>query len=472
VLTLTAEPGGTPRRHGPNFDRWSGAMAAIAGVSFVTVLWLGRGMTFFWDEWDFIARRSLGDPSSWWLPHNEHWSTLPILVYRAMVETIGIGSYVPYLAVVGILHLAVVAAVYRLVRLETRSGPLALGAGTLVALLGSGFENLFWGFQTGFVGATAVCLWAMVALHTDERRSARRMATATVLLVLAFATAGVAIAFGFGIGVALLCDPRRRRDALWILIPLVVWGLWYLAVGRAAGGFDGYAIGPETPGVVLHVLLGGFAGAGGSISGLGPQLGIVVIIIVAVVAFVRLRRGTLAPGCVGSIAALAFFYGLLGLTRGATEPEVAANPRFTYESGILLLVGIAALVGPIQWPTRPRARLNWTATAAAVFVLALIFNVRLLLDGREVMLERADFTRALITVELDPGRPATVDPNRSMIVVPAPGLLADVVRRYGSPLTDSLAQDAVRPIPPEALDKARTWLREGPPANIRPGGGA
>jgi hypothetical protein len=454
------------------FDRWSGSMAAIAAVSFGIVLWLGRGMTFFWDEWDFIARRSLGDPSTWWLPHNEHWSTLPILVYRAIVETIGIGSYVPYLAVVGILHLAVVAAVYRLVRLETRSGPVAVGAGTLIALFGSGFENLFWGFQTGFVAATALCLWAMVVLHTEEPRSASRMAAATVLLVLAFATAGVAIAFGFGIGVALLSDPRRHRDATWILIPLAVWGIWYVAIGRTASGFGGYAIGSETPGVVLHVLLGGLANAGGSISGLGPQLGILAIVVIAAVALVQFRRRRLAPGFIGAIAALAFFYGLLGLTRGSAEPEVAANPRFTYESGLLLLVGIAALVGPIRWPTRPQARLTWTASAAAVLVLALVFNLRLLLDGREVMLERADFTRALITAELDPGRPATVDPNRSMIVVPAPALLADVVRRYGSPLTDSLAQDAVRPIPPEALDKARTWLRDGPPPNIRPGGGA
>ena len=312
----------------------------------------------------------------------------------------------------------------------------------------------------------------MVLLHTDERRSARRLAAATFLLIFAFASAGVAIAFGFGIGVQLLCDRRRWRDAMWILIPFVIWGIWYIAFGRSAGGFGGYSIGPETPAIVAHVVVDGFANAGGSISGLGPRLGILATVAVLLDAVVRLRSRTLAPTFAGAIAAIAFFYLLLGVTRGAVEPEVAANPRFTYESGVLLLVGIAALVGPVRLPSRPQPRLAWTAASIAVLVLALVFNVRLLLDGREVMLERADFTRALITVELDPGRPSSVDPNRSLIVVPAPALLEDVVRRYGSPLTDSLAQDAVRPITPEGLDKARTWLRDGPPPNIRPGGGA
>ena len=68
-----------------------------------------------------------------------------------MVETIGIGSYMPYLAVVVGLHLGVAAMVFRLVERRS-SGPWAFLAGTLVAFLGAGFENVLWGFQTGFVG--------------------------------------------------------------------------------------------------------------------------------------------------------------------------------------------------------------------------------------------------------------------------------------------------------------------------------
>ncbi len=65
------------------------------GLSLILIVALGLGMTFFSDEWAFIESRSLGDPSTWLPPHNEHWSTLPIIVYRVVVETVGIGSYVP-----------------------------------------------------------------------------------------------------------------------------------------------------------------------------------------------------------------------------------------------------------------------------------------------------------------------------------------------------------------------------------------
>ena len=107
----------------------------------VRLVYLGLGMTFFADEWAFIESRALADPGTWWAPHNEHWTTLAILVYRALVETVGIGSYVPYLVVVALLHVAVSALCYLL--LERSSGPLfALAGSAIVLVFGSGFENL------------------------------------------------------------------------------------------------------------------------------------------------------------------------------------------------------------------------------------------------------------------------------------------------------------------------------------------
>ncbi|MBA2299210.1 MAG: hypothetical protein H0W22_00370, partial [Chloroflexi bacterium] len=51
----------------------------LALISFVVIVRLGFGMTFFSDEWAFIEGRSLGDPGTWLPPHNEHWTTLSIL---------------------------------------------------------------------------------------------------------------------------------------------------------------------------------------------------------------------------------------------------------------------------------------------------------------------------------------------------------------------------------------------------------
>jgi hypothetical protein len=297
--------------------------------------------------------------------------------------------------------------------------------------------------------------------------SRRRIAIAVILLTAALATAGVAIAFTAAIIVELLLDPRRRRIVPWLLVPIAVWAAWYLSIGRNAAAFGDNSIGLpsflEVPGVVI----GGFSSAAGAISGVGPALGLVVAVALVVAAGWRLvRSGRLAPEFIGPIAGVAVLYAVVGVTRGLTDVGIAVNPRLTYESGVLLLVGAAALLGPIHVPEAGTRRLAILTAAGAVIAISVAFNVRLLLDGRTLFLERADLTRALITVALDPDRPPGVDPNRSLVVVPSPASLQQIVARYGSPLTDALTPNAVRPIPADTLSEARRWLVEGPPANV------
>ncbi|MDT7613404.1 MAG: hypothetical protein QOF00_851, partial [Pseudonocardiales bacterium] len=145
------------------FDRSTVVLVVALAIGLPLLLWLGRGLTFFSDEWAFIESRSLGDPGTWLPPHNEHWSTLPVIAYRLLVETVGLRTYVPYLAVVVALHGLVVTLVFVAVRRS--SGPFAAVAVAILLLCyGSGFENLYWGFQTGFVGATAFGVAALLAL--------------------------------------------------------------------------------------------------------------------------------------------------------------------------------------------------------------------------------------------------------------------------------------------------------------------
>ncbi len=69
-------------------------------------------------------------------------------------------------------------------------------------------------------------------------------------------------------------------------------------------------------------------------------------------------------------------------------------------------------------------------------------------------------TRALVTVALEP-LPSTVDPKRSLVLVPSPEALHRIVERYGDPRIDHLVPRSVRPIPPEVLAEARRRLIEG-----------
>ena len=67
-------------------------------------------------------------------PFNEHWLGVQIVVYRLMLQTFGLGTYMPYLAVLAALHVVVVLEVYAIARRS--SGPwIAAMAGDRPGLL-------------------------------------------------------------------------------------------------------------------------------------------------------------------------------------------------------------------------------------------------------------------------------------------------------------------------------------------------
>jgi hypothetical protein len=438
-------------------DRSTVALVVALVIGLPLLLWLGRGMTFFSDEWAFIEIRSLGDPGTWLPPHNEHWSTLPVIAYRLLVETVGLRTYVPYLAVVVALHGLVVVLTF--VAIRRSSGPLAAVAVAILLLLyGSGFENLYWGFQTGFVGATAAGIAALLAL---DRRDERGRWGVAVLLTIGLATAGVALAFCVAVAVESVVARRLRTMFVPLAIPAGIYAAWFVTFGRF-GVRSGTAIGPSALVDVPSAIITGFSNAAGAISGLGPTLGIVPVVGIGLWAVVRLWRDRRLPSrFVGCIAGIVTLYGLIGLTRSHDFAGIIDYTRYTYVSGILLLIALGSLAGPIRIPEERRRRLLTLVPLGGLLAAALVFNARLLLDGRDLFLLRAARTRALITVAMERPLPATTDPNRSLVLVPSPALLETLLARYGSPLSDALVPGAVEPLPPDLLATARKGLAEG-----------
>ena len=82
-----------------------------------------------------------------------------------------------------------VLEVYLLAR---RSAGAVLGvlAAVIVAVLGSGFENLYWAMQIGFSGAIALGLGALIVLDRDA--TGGRVVLATALLTVGMMTSGSA----------------------------------------------------------------------------------------------------------------------------------------------------------------------------------------------------------------------------------------------------------------------------------------
>ena len=436
--------------------------AVLAVTAFVVIMVLGLGMTFFADEWSWIEGRSLGDPSTWWRPHNEHWTTLSILLYRVLVETVGIGSYVPYLALAVGLHIVVCALVY--VLLERSSGPLvALIGGAIVLFFGSGFEDLYWAFQMDYNLGMALGLGALVL--TDGPANWRRAAGVAALLLAALASSGFGIVMSVAIGAEWVMVQRWRRFVPILLIPAGAFLAWFLLVGRA--GLDTFGV-PLTLASAFDVprsVMRGLGNGFGAITGL-PSIGFIVLVAFLVAGTLAASRGRLAPRAFSIVLAIIVQYALTGFARGELYNGIidyTDYTRYTYVSGILALIVVGVIVGKVVLPEAGQRRLATLLVLGAWAAVGLVTNIGMLVAGRELFLQKADMTRALATVALAPDRPAGVDLDRSLVLVPSPRSLDRIVAAYGDPRTDRLVPWAVRPIPAEIHAEAQRRLIEGAP---------
>src|ERR1035437_9848653 len=86
----------------PPVGRWAKVHWALLLVALVPLVVAGQGQHFFYDEWAYIGGKldTIPLPDLYLLPHNEHWSSLPLLAYRTLRASVGVGSYWPYLGVV------------------------------------------------------------------------------------------------------------------------------------------------------------------------------------------------------------------------------------------------------------------------------------------------------------------------------------------------------------------------------------
>ena len=166
--TLTEPVGVAEPSAPPAWNRW-GPIAAFAAVEvYAFVFWLhaGRHEWFYLDEWDFLARRRATDVGDLFRAHNEHWVTIPVLVYRALWSTFGLRAYLPYRLVVLVLYLAAAALLFVVIRRAGVQPWIAAAAASAFALFGPGWENAIKPFQMTFTGALALGLLYLISPTT------------------------------------------------------------------------------------------------------------------------------------------------------------------------------------------------------------------------------------------------------------------------------------------------------------------
>ncbi len=108
-------------------------------VAFIVLVYVDRQMWFRADDFDFLTERGLhGATLSIWFPHDVHWTTLPLLLWRAIFVFAKMRTARPYLIALYATHLALAHVLWRVMR-STGTGPyIASALAALFALLGSG----------------------------------------------------------------------------------------------------------------------------------------------------------------------------------------------------------------------------------------------------------------------------------------------------------------------------------------------
>jgi len=343
-------------------------------------------MWFRADDFDFLARRSVfGAGLSIWQPHNDHWSTLPILLYRALYSIFGLGSAKPYLVCLFVAHLAVAHVLWRVMRRVGVEPFLATGLAAVFALLGAGGPDILWEFQIGFVSSVLLG-WIFIVLANREGALGARDLGAGAVGVAALMTSSVAIVMLFVGGLVALVR-RGWRIAVVLIGPLVaIYLSWYLLAAQSTyrPGFPLHFVILNLPGYVYTGLTSAMTGLAGP-DGIGP----VLLVLLALWALTRssLVPTPAAPALLGVVGAVSFYL-FSAFGPDAASAASAANPRYSYVAIALSMPAIGlALTSLVD---RSAARI---VAVLGVILLAGIWNYGALLQTRSSFSRQSQLTK-------------------------------------------------------------------------------
>jgi len=357
------------------------ALALLMVAAAVMLMYVGRRLTFFYDEWDFILNRRGSSVGSFLDPHNGHLSLFPVLVYKALFATVGLHHYWPYRLVAVALHLLCAGLLYVLCR--RRLGPVgALVPAGLLLFLGTAWQDLLWPFQIGYFGSIAGGLGALVVLDADP--PVRRPWAAAALLTWSIISSGVGIPFVVAAAVLMLMRRAPWRQYWVIVIPAVLYLIWY--AGWGGGDQTSRAAILGAPQYVASAASGAVAG----IAGLDPTAwgAALTVALIAWMVFSWRARGALAPTpmLVAALIGALVFWLLTAIVRaGPAEPTAS---RYVYVGAVFILLLIAEAGRGLHW------RGPWLGLAALALVGIFIANLNVLRGGEGGLRFSDDSVRA------------------------------------------------------------------------------
>jgi hypothetical protein len=334
-------------------------------AAFTVWAYLDRNLWFFGDEWDFLTRRGLdGAYFSIWAPHNEHWSVLPILLWRAIYSLEHLSSYWPYLIPLLLAHVIVVHLIWRRCLREAADVWVATVVALLFALLGTGSENLTWAFQIGFVSSLLFGLLALEVAEGPVRARAPRLTsppgrdvTVAALALAALMCSTVGLATTLALGVVLLSRHGWWRTVRALAVPLGAFVVWFAVAGHAGLKDTGDTLNASVFSKAPEFVASNLAQALGHVAGRGLVGSPLAIVLAAWLLWRSPRLFRRHPAVLGAAAAAVLFYLLAALGRDRISATMSPS-RYAYVGAALLMPALALLMSAVVSalalsPTRP-----------------------------------------------------------------------------------------------------------------------
>lgn len=340
----------------------------VAGgvLSGLLMLWLTRRYDFYYDEWSYVLYVRNFSLGQYFVPHNEHWATIPAATYRVLLLIFGARTYQPYMAVLAAWNL--LAALFLFMIIRRRSGEVLGLVGAAVFLtLGRGWENLIWADQIGFVGASALGLLAILLLTGPEVPIWRGWAGSGALMA-ALMTQGPALFFLTWLIVELALDKSARRRLLYLVPPIATYLVWFAVIGHTTITGHQSPLALSTLAALGPYVATGIGASAAALVGLGASWAPAGAIAFAGV--VGLAWGRRRPdwGIIAAGAGLVAEFVIIGLVRSSYGSADATAPRYVDIAAIFILVVLTDAVSRI--PSRSPA----TATVLAVILIGMLLS--------------------------------------------------------------------------------------------------
>lgn len=323
--------------------RWPWILGAMLLLDAVLLLYMGKGLTFFYDEWDFVQHDYGGGVHSLLAAHVGNISLFPVVVYKILFHVVGLDHYVVYRLVVVLLHLTAAVLIFVLASRRMARAP-ALLAMALILFLGAAWEDLLWAFQIGYMLSIVGGLGTWVLIERDDRLGD---VAALCCLILSVGSSSLGIAVMIGVAVELAWSRQWRRGWI-VLVPAVLYLLWYLGYGESEVTKESLI---NAPGYVEDLAAAAFSGlVGRSTLDWGRPLAVLG-------ALVLLRRFLRLPPITPRLAGLVAAGLGLWMVTAAARSTISApeSSRYIYLGAVaIVLVGVELLRG-IPIPARATA---------------------------------------------------------------------------------------------------------------------